>query len=348
MTTKPLHEPGHRLPSLDRALLAILGWRLRMAIGGERPETLTERLAAIEPQATESWRELLAHAHRHGVEAIVLDALGQAAIAVPAPVLREARGQAMARRTAMRLMLDAMRTAHKALTDAGCEPIWLKGPLLCEAVWDPLLGTPAGDRGVARGSSDLDLLVLPHEMATADGVLRELGYAPPEDVDRREPDVPYRDARGVTIELHREATAAWGLVPRVEALFSRAQIVSSELVSADVRRLNPADEWRFLALHAVKHGAERLAWLVDLAAYPTRPATSAPHVGLRRVERLTHALLARDLGLSAPPRCDSAATRLRLRLLDTSRSAGRNSLRQRIARRLLAISIRPHIRRPRS
>jgi len=149
------------------------------------------------------------------------------------------------------------------LQAANMEVLTLKGvPLGALLYGSPLL----------RHSSDIDLVVRPHDVARAERLLKEKGLIPSVRLDERQMDalihwgyaLDFRSANGkVMVDLH------WGFQPCIcpldaRKVWERAQTVAAEGVAW--RTLSLEDYLLFLCYHPVKHCYQGLRPICDLAA----------------------------------------------------------------------------------
>jgi hypothetical protein len=197
-------------------------------------------------------------AARHGLSAWVADELAEAGRPAPPSLTQAARsqaGQGAKLRRLTHLVLDTFARV-------GVTPVLLKGYGLASRLF------PANP--LARPSSDVDVLVLPEELALVEPALAKLGL--------RHTEVPgVHDA--FEEHHHRAWSGSAGLVEVHFRLFSGfgggqfdergllARTRRGELDGRAVRWLAPEDEFLYLATHAANHGFLRLSWLVDLARY---------------------------------------------------------------------------------
>lgn len=216
--------------------------------------------------AVHDWPAALAAAEHHRLSALVDRACLHAGLTLPPSVqetLRDHARQALAQT----LMLDAELARLTAALAARALPLLvLKGPVLARTLYPNLALRPYGD---------LDLTVPATHAAAAIAVLIACGYR----------EVPYaaEEARcthahalpggaafhrqfahgrtGAVVELHLDPLQL-GLQPLCETgRWQRAQPVPG-LVGAVM--LAPEDQLVQLAVHAHKHGFERLIWLKDI------------------------------------------------------------------------------------
>jgi hypothetical protein len=206
-------------------------------------------------------QELVRLAERHGISALLAQALGEAPGLAP-----ELIGQlrAHARTIAVtNLALTAEFARIAAAFDAAGIPVMAyKGPIFAERVYKSV--------GLRR-SGDLDFLIQPRDTEAALAELRNLGYKLPfgfSDRQRRryervEAGYECMHPRGFVADLQ------FRIVPRHfcvelenDVLFARSRLVPYS--GGEVRALSAEDELLALALHGSKHCWERLIWLCDV------------------------------------------------------------------------------------
>ena len=155
-----------------------------------------------------------------------------------------------------------IQSVTDALKDAGIPVILLKGHALARTVYpDPAL----------RQSSDIDLLVQPHNIPAAEEILEKLGYVCHAKIfhtsrfaDHDEVFSP--PGKGLNIELHWAADNEYNLFPEgwLDDAFSRRIPVRSGDLSCDT--FSHADHLLYLAFHNVfHHGSVRLDWVYDIS-----------------------------------------------------------------------------------
>ena len=179
---------------------------------------------------------------------------------------RLAEGARQSARSGLAQIAEAGRVA--GLFDAaGIDHLQLKGaPLSTRAFGRPLL----------RDGRDVDVLIAPDALATADAVLRGAGYR------RIEPSIDMGRLRrrlhlvhaheyvfvapsGVTVELKARLQPIARLLPLAPAaLLARA--VTLDVAGQPTRALADADLLLYLCVHGSRHCWFRLKWLADIAA----------------------------------------------------------------------------------
>ncbi|ADO69401.1 nucleotidyltransferase family protein [Stigmatella aurantiaca] len=199
---------------------------------------------------------LVRAAARHGLAGFTEHALERAGWRLPEAsrdtLRREARSSAA---RAIRVHALLVRSLE-ALGAVGVVPVLLKGYGLARRLYpEPF----------HRATTDVDLLVLPAQVAAASRALEGLGLVP----------VSERPGHGGAhahhhafhgpagwVELHFRALASGGQALEAEGLVAHAG--EFELEGHRVRYLRAEEELVYLALHASNHLLQRLAWLMDL------------------------------------------------------------------------------------
>lgn len=241
------------------------------------------------------------------VEALASEGLLAAAAAHPAratfpPPLREALTARVAEQTAWRLLaLSTLRRVLTALRSAGVQPLVLKGLPLAQQ----LFGDPH-----ARDAGDLDLLVLPADLARSAAALEVLGFAPQQ---LKVPSSRFAQALGpgaltlrgpggMDVDLHwslGEVGLSIALDPG--KVTSRARTISVE--GLDVRVLADEDLLVYLSAHGGRHGWSRAGWVRDVATLlRVTPGLDGSVV----LARAREAGLVRHLGVALALVCEEA------------------------------------------
>lgn len=201
--------------------------------------------------------------------------------------------------------LSDLRTAARALDDAGITWAAVKGPVLAEHVW------PRPDM---RAYTDVDLVVDRRRFADTLAALQSAGARLvdrnwPLIRDQRRAEVTLALPYGTSLDLH------WHLVNdpatrrafsfQMDELFERRQVV--ELGGVHVPTLDPADTLLHLAYHMAHSGGHRLVWLMDFQLAAQRPGVEwdavlarSSRYGCRLALDLTMRRVERALGRSRP------------------------------------------------
>ncbi|MGD8493921.1 MAG: nucleotidyltransferase family protein [Desulfobacterales bacterium] len=135
-----------------------------------------------------------------------------------------------------------------------------------------LLGKGYKDIGL-RPLTDIDLWVLPEKRDVFDSLLQQLGYQP----DPVYPSTFKKDPIIIDINSHilwadRIKSRERLLAKNQHVIHDSIEVFSFEGVPAGC--LNAADQVLYLSLHAFKHNASRLVWLVDIKHLITRWKTA--------------------------------------------------------------------------
>jgi hypothetical protein len=180
-------------------------------------------------------------AYREGVEGVLACALGY----------RSPRVTEQAVSTAAYTL--ELRRLELAFTRANVSVLVLKGGSLVHSVY---AGRPAW-----RTLEDLDLLPRPGHHGRAAEALAATGY-------REVPGAWVRD--GHALDLHADLLGAWRVPGRARAYRFDSDLLWAAAVplwtgSRSLYKLEDSVQFAHLAVHAMKHGYEKLKWLVDLA-----------------------------------------------------------------------------------
>lgn len=187
---------------------------------------------------------------REGLAGFLASALAQSAISddVRAKALERFKGD-----TVRNLQwLSELARLDRAFSKADCDAIVLKGAVLLHHGYQSRLGV--------RFLSDIDLMVRECDLAQVAEVLEGLGYRSGDGIN-----FYHQDSR-LSVDLHTDP------IKRVATAFNfcleqlwRDRLPLDEARYARLCRLGREDHYLHLAIHALKHGYERLSWLVDLA-----------------------------------------------------------------------------------
>jgi hypothetical protein len=209
---------------------------------------LSGRAVAADTFSEADWQRVVDVAQRQNVAPLLYAKVKEYGISPPPATAQELRGIYLASFARNARLLQEAATIMGALRAAGIPVIPLKGVCLAEAVYGNI---------ALRPMADMDLLVMPHDLAKALAALRTLDYAAacPFDIETERQinaHLPQLSKRGgVKLELH------WTIAsPRHPACFSRddlAQLwvraVAADVVGVPVLTLSPTD----LLLHLCWH-----------------------------------------------------------------------------------------------
>lgn len=276
------------------------------------------------PSLPADWAEAIAVAASHGVEDVLAHHLRSQGVAIPADLASEVAKRAFLWRVRSARMRSALVEILRAFESGSVRAIPLKGPILAERLYP---------EGIARPSTDLDLLLDEESLDYALAVLGPLGYTP-SDSDAR---AAYHRKHhyhlgldggddGFLVELHFRAHYTAGSLLEARPLLERAV----EYVAGDgesFRVLAPEDEFLFLAAHAGKDIGLNLRLLYDLALFVARHENldwpcifeRADASGLGCTLALVLADLEAWLGVEAPANPRRRSWRLRRRARATLR-----------------------------
>jgi hypothetical protein len=239
-------------------------------------------------------------AARHGLSAFVADELARESVAVPPELAREAHAQlsrGLKTKSLTLAVVDALKTVQVT-------PVLLKGYALALRLYP--------EQPLGRPSTDVDVLVEPHELARCAEALATLGLHRHDDAALHDPmeehhHLAFSGPRGL-VEVHFRLFMGFGGGVFDDAgLFSRARTWT--LHGRAVRLLGEEDEFLYLATHAANHAFMRLSWLLDLQRYLAVKrdldfalmATRAHRAGFHTAVTTSLVLLQRVLGASLPP-----------------------------------------------
>jgi hypothetical protein len=210
------------------------------------------------------WSAVIPRADRHGVAALVYENLRALPVApVPTDVWETLSARArtcVASNLRLRYELDRLLAAFSR---AGVPVMPLKGPVLADQLYPaPLL----------RHSSDLDVLVQPHDRAVAQRVVEGLGYVRRPDPEQGAEYHTIFTANGVDVELHVDVGERHVSRLDVHALWAAARRSSWD--GRPIWSMAVADQLLYLAFHAVKDGLASVRALVDIALLVERHGAS--------------------------------------------------------------------------
>ncbi len=249
-----------------------------------------------------------AAAHEHRIAALLWRALGRAGVAdAQAEAQQALAGYAeVLRAEALLLHPHAVSVAVRPLTDAGLEPVVMKGPAVAVRYPDPGL----------RPMEDIDLLLPRRQHQSAVAALTAAGW----DVvraagrDRYDTVLQHPEVPWLALELNYGFEARFERVTALDPDRMWARRIPIDCLGTPAFGLAPADEVVFLAVHAGKpfHGFERLLWIADLAMVVGDAEAEGRALDWDRVRRVADGgkcrtrvgaalSLARHAGVEAPP-----------------------------------------------
>lgn len=201
---------------------------------------------------------LTSAAARHGLSALVADALAARGQPVPDELARDARAQIAQGLKTKRLTLQVL----DALAREGVVPVLLKGHALALRLYP--------EQSLARPSTDVDVLVTEADVPRAARALEGMGLVRHDDpgladVFEEHHHLSFSGPAGV-VEVHFRAILGSG----GGAFDDAALQVRTRDFSLDGRKarlLDAEDEFLYLATHAANHAFLRVSWLLDLQRY---------------------------------------------------------------------------------
>ncbi|HSL94788.1 MAG TPA: nucleotidyltransferase family protein, partial [Thermoleophilia bacterium] len=221
---------------------------------------------ASAPPGDPGWDALADAALRHGMSGLLYRRVVDLAYeTVPQAVLLGWRQRVVAAgQRSLRMQRELLQVLD-GLEAAGLPALAFKGPALSQQLY--------GDAGL-RHFIDLDVLVQPHQLATAREVLLGCGYRDTLPLDKvsltllqeAEHHMAFTHTEtGASVEVH------WRVGPRfaadslpADALFARA--VPVELLGRKVASLGPLDLVVMLTVHEAKHSWDRVEGVAAVAS----------------------------------------------------------------------------------
>lgn len=207
---------------------------------------------------------------QHGLIGLAVPALARTG-GVPAAMLAPLKSEHAAHVVGVMHRLRELSRIKQALDQAGIRHLFIKGIALSIQLY----GDP-----VARGGRDIDILVERSRTRDAEAILRDLDYelpihaaAPPDaafNAPPKESGWVHRESR-ILVELHDRLCENHALLPwDFDTLWAERELVEigGMAIPAMARRRLPV----YLAVHGIRHGWQRLLWLVDLATVLEEPA----------------------------------------------------------------------------
>jgi hypothetical protein len=224
------------------------------------------------------WSKVLDLADRHGVQPILIQAVGTVEDQVPAEALTALKQGYQANLRKALLLSREFVSLIDRLSQAGLEFIPYKGLALAETLY--------GDIAL-RQSGDIDLLVHATDLPRVRKAVAELGYRPHQLFSAAEEEAYLRSGYESAFDGPAGKNlleVQWAIQPRfyavsleMEGLFRRA--VKATVVGVEVKTLCIEDLFVVLALHAAKHVWGKLIWLCDLARIAGIPALGWKRIG---------------------------------------------------------------------
>ena len=262
MPASPTLVPHRKLPADFALAVACCRW----AYSGEGADEV-RRLAAVA-----DWGEFLATCRRHRIQGLASHALATIGVAMPAPVRIALAGDARA------IADQGLRSAHElarlaeAFRAANLPLLFLKGLTVGKLAY----GNPFVKMGW-----DIDLLVLPQDLAAAAGVLGGLGYKPsiPSNAGQLArwheswKESVWKRPDGIVVELHTRVADQPELLPEI-SVASPSQMVRIA-PGIDLPTLADEELFAYLSVHGASSAWFRLKWITDLAGVLHRSGANA-------------------------------------------------------------------------
>lgn len=211
------------------------------------------------PKREESYARLLEQIKSHAIGATVYDKLKKSGRLAETPVFFREELARVYQGCFVQNLLIKHETDNllRRFEESGIEAIPLKGTVLAERCFGHF---------AARGTSDIDLLVRPGQLADAVRVVREAGYR------RQEASSPVhyhnewcKDAPGltepITVELHWSFVQEGVSAMDVEALWRESEPLGGY---RHIRALPPEATFYTLCLHGASHQMESAKHILDL------------------------------------------------------------------------------------
>lgn len=248
------YQPPPDLPAEFRLTLACCRW----AYAGDSADAVKELAARAD------WARFLAACRRHRVQGLAWHALSGLRVPVPAPAELALAGDARS------IVEQGLRSGHEsarllsAFKGRGVPLMFLKGlPLARLAYGNPFL----------KMSADIDLLVMPEDVASSAALLRQLGYRleTPRDAGallrwhRLWKESIWSNGDGLVIELHSRVADQVDLLPEVTGSSPTKTVAIT--AGIDLPTLADEEQFAYLTVHGASSAWFRLKWITDFAAF---------------------------------------------------------------------------------
>jgi hypothetical protein len=247
------------------------------------------------PVALTEWQDAFQVAEHENILPYFAATLRQSGVPLPAPIQDNL---AVAEREAARNSFwwtSELRGILQAFAARAIPVVPLKGPMLAERIYGGIN---------LRQSCDLDLLVMPQHIGSANSLLEKLGFT-----SSSSPiGFHYLWHRGTTcVELHFDVVDQRDFNFDTVGACRRAR--PREFLGQPVLQFAPTDELLYLCLHGVRHHFKRLTYVLDivLALNCLTPEidSTAYEVGpAARLRRLI--VLGSAMAMRLDPRCNFA------------------------------------------
>lgn len=241
-----------------------LEWQLLFTACSLKPLEEKHSLLSALLKQQPSFQRLFRLANEHGVQPLLCHALEAVENEIPAEEMTALKESWQSNVRKSLLVASELIRILQHLSERDIEVIPYKGVALAEAVYGDL---------ALRQSGDIDLLIRAKDFARARDALRDLGYAPQELLSHAADRAYLTSGYECVFDgaMGRNfLEVKWAILPRfyaidfhIDDLFQRAVTVS--VAGQRMKTLSTADLLLVLAVHAAKHGWERLIWICDLA-----------------------------------------------------------------------------------
>jgi len=258
--------------------------------GSQRSDDVEALRQALE--VAPNWEAILEGARRHAVAPLILAGLKACdSPEVPAQVITELRRQTLYGAQRSLAQVAQIRRLCRAFAEAHIRVLVFKGVALSVQLY--------GDICKRGAAVDIDLLVDPHQLSSADRVLVQAGFrqASPAQTPRQcaaylrlVHHIGYHHvSTGLMVELHHRLTDNPNLLGlKFETLWSDCEEV--QLGNFSIPTLSRRHLPLYLCVHGGGHAWERLRWLVDFAKALQEPATMEATLQAAEIEALNPAL----------------------------------------------------------
>jgi hypothetical protein len=252
------------------------------------------------------WKRLFALADHHGIQPLLCQALVGFEEAVPPGEMHSLRQTYQVNLHKSLLLSRELIRIVEHLFALGIEVMPHKGPALAEILYADI---------ALRQSSDLDLLIRPHDLPRIRDAVRELGYTPHLHLSNIEERAYLKSGYECAFDGPAGPNLLelqWAILPRFYAVdfdmcgvFQRAVTVT--VAGQPMKTPSPSDLLLILPVHAAKHVWGRLVWLCDIARLMTLPSldwdwisSQARKLGIVRILAVTMLAVSELLDAAIP------------------------------------------------
>ena len=205
---------------------------------------------SCQPVALAEWQDAFRVAEQEAILPYFAARLRHSGAPLPCPIQDDlARAEQQAARNSF-WWTSELRGILRAFAAAAIPVIPLKGPMLAERIYG---------RIDLRQSGDLDLLVRPPHIGSANSLLEKLGFS----THCKASDYHYSWRRGTTVvELHFDVENPLRFNFDTAAAWKRAK--PRDFLGQSVWQFAPSDELLFLCIHGVRHTFICLTYVLDV------------------------------------------------------------------------------------